>query len=744
MNSRYLAALALVLVGEFAAIFLIGRVQYDSQRRLQLELLQQEEASHVKLQRELIEAEFISAFGDMEFLRHLVESFFTLGHSANYLHLNKHILSFAQAKPIYDQVRFLDITGMEVVRANQHPNGYAYLVPENQLQNKSSRYYFHNALSLPRNTLYVSRLDLNMEHGRIETPWKPIIRLAAPVFGPGGERRGLVLLNFLAKNLLYGAERLNSKQDCQFMLLNSDGYYLFSPQPGKTWGFMLPSRRHEVFQADYPKVWARMKSQETGQVLTSQGLFSFTTINPVSFSTLPLPAASSAFAVDHTLKAVSLVGAATLNSKTNIIFTEYLAIGSIIFLLVGTITGLIAFGFVRQTEHARSLYKAKLAAEAATKSKSEFLANMSHEIRTPLNGITGMLQLILASTTNEAHRDYAEKAIASTQRLNRLLSDILDLSKVESGKLQLNPAPFNLALTLQNALDLFLPMASQSGIQLVSKVDPGLPQWFLGDAGRLQQVLNNLVGNALKFTPNGSVTLEAQQVQNWKGPCCKILFSVTDTGIGIPADKLGTLFEPFTQVGEGYRRQHQGAGLGLSICKRLVRAMGGSISAKSTLGQGTSIFFQLPLEPTDPPRQRAQPEPPPPPPEDLALHVLLAEDDRISSLAAQHLLESMGCTVKAVQNGRQAVDALRREAFDLIIMDVQMPVMDGLEATLAIRQGQAGPDRAGIPVLALTGYAMDGDREEFLAGGMDGYLQKPFEVEQLRSALHELGNRTTA
>ena len=378
-----------------------------------------------------------------------------------------------------------------------------------------------------------------------------------------------------------------------------------------------------------------------------------------------------------------------------------------------------------------SLSEAKAAAEAANVAKSEFLANMSHEIRTPVNGVMGMLQILQTTSLTPEQSGYASKAVQSCKRLANLLGDILDLSRIEAGKLVVSPAPMGIPDVFEQVHDLFRTVALERGVQLGFSTDPPVLPRILGDAARLQQILVNLVGNALKFTEAGEVSVSAQALSPLRPGHCRILFSVTDTGIGIPDEKLPLLFKPFSQAHGGYARAHQGAGLGLSICKRLVDLMGGTMTVASEQGRGTTVAFCLRFAEDASQTRPAQPRDARRTADLQGQRILLAEDDPVSALAGRMLLFRQGAEVTLVQDGKQALRALEQAPFDLVLMDVQMPFMDGIETTMAIRSGLAGDAARNIPIIAMTAYAMAGDREAFLNAGMTAYIAKPMALAEL-------------
>ncbi len=372
--------------------------------------------------------------------------------------------------------------------------------------------------------------------------------------------------------------------------------------------------------------------------------------------------------------------------------------------------------------------------QAANKAKSEFLANMSHEIRTPLNGVLGMLQLMETTSLDEEQRTFVSTAINSSTRLTRLLSDILDISRIESGKLVIYETQFQIGALKDSVFELFAPIARQKNLGLKFLLDKNVPDQLIGDEMRLRQILFNLVGNAIKFTEHGRVTVEISALPSTSPKVCRLLLCVADTGTGIPDDRLKDIFEPFVQVDGSYVRQHQGAGLGLSIVRRLTLLLEGNLAVDTGPGEGTAICLSLPLsipETSEPVHIETSPKSSP------SLRILLAEDDEVNLLTSLKMLQKLGHTVTAVMNGQEVLDALARQDFDLIFMDIQMPVLDGVEATRIIRKSRELGDKAAIPIIAMTAYAMAGDRETFLQAGMTDYLAKPVSREALVQAIEK-------
>jgi signal transduction histidine kinase/ActR/RegA family two-component response regulator len=390
-----------------------------------------------------------------------------------------------------------------------------------------------------------------------------------------------------------------------------------------------------------------------------------------------------------------------------------------------------------ELEHARAQ------AESANVAKSQFLATISHEFRTPLNGILGTTELLLDSPLTPSQRRFAKTAHLSATALLALVDDVIDLSRIEAGKFTLRNTAFDLRALVDEAMDMMAAIARDKPISLERRLPPQLPARLIGDPVRLRQLLVNLLHNGVKFTDRGTVMLAVTVLGHDAGAALRLRFEVRDTGQGIARDHLESVFDAFTQGDASTTRRHGGSGLGLAIAKDLTELMGGRLGVDSRLGEGSTFWFELALQPAVDAPSKATP--PPIEMGDLAAHVLLAEDDSVNQMVVEAMLTRLGCIVEVVADGTAALGAATQRHYDLILMDCHMPVMDGFEATRRIRDDEFERSRGHMPIVALTADALAGDRERCLESGMDDYMTKPVSSAMLATCVERwTGRKTTA
>ncbi|AHF05568.1 hypothetical protein MARPU_11865 [Marichromatium purpuratum 984] len=649
------------------------------------------------------------------------------------------------AHPKFDQLRWIGNDGRERMRVDWI-DGQPRAIAAARLQDKSGRPYFQVASALPSGGIHVSRLDLNIEHGIIERPLKPVYRVAMPVFSDTGERRGILIANYLGAPLLAAVVAAVGEDGARLMLIDQDGAWLRSPDPVDEWGFALGTQIS--LGARYPDVWAAVETSPRGQRRDKSGLWTWETLVPLREVTRNLRTGAVVVGPrDHRWTVLVRLEPQRLAAMYGRIITSVAGVSVAMALVAALLCVLITRSQFRIERLNQALEQRAEAAETATRAKADFLANMSHEIRTPMNAILGFSYLLGKMTLPDRAGVLVGRIQTAGRALQGIIDDILNFSRIEAGAVEIVDHPFDLAELLGQIRDLMALEAAEKRLTLRLLPVPEGCERLRGDPLRIEQVLVNLIGNAIKFTEHGEVTVAVERLREVEARQVWLRFSVTDTGIGIAPAQQRDIFSPFTQADVSSTRRFGGTGLGLAICQRLVEEMGGRIGVESTPGRGSRFWFTLglavpaaqevvdDLSGADEGRRETQSL--------VGLRVMVVDDSEINRDLAQTILADVGAEVVQAGNGREAVDWLdaHPDGVDLVLMDIQMPVLDGYEAT---RQIRANPALERIPVVAVSAGVLESERQAALDAGMCAFVGKPFDVDEVVALIAQLTRRQTA
>ncbi|MGE4319426.1 MAG: response regulator [Deferribacterales bacterium] len=683
---------------------------------------------------------------DLFYLKYLVEDAVNSGKSP--ITLKGAFLNFGKAKNKYDQVRYLNKLGMEVIRIN-NIKGYAQAVDECDLQNKFKRYYFSDTFSQKNNSVFVSPLDLNIENNEIEIPHKPMIRIGTPVFNNKGEKIGVVLLNYYGSRISellkehYGKFYMNEHG---LNVLNRDGYWLISDNYQKDFGFMLPHGRS--FSKENPQAWEAVNSSEAGQYEKDGTVylfhtFYFLTAKQMSSSGSPAPYQPSAADLNNSeqyWKLVNVIDSSTFDEiRSNIIMSKFRQI-AVLTMLAFMLSVIIAYLIKQNKEYLQKLRDKTAEAEQASQFKSNFLANMSHEIRTPMNGIIGLCYLMQKNNKDPKLKDYLIKMDRSANLLLGIINDILDFSKIEAGMLKVENIKFDLEEVLENVAGLISLKTEEKNLELVFNTSPDVPRYLVGDPLRLGQILINICNNAVKFTSVGEIVLSVDVLEK-TDTNIHIKISVKDTGIGMSQEQMKKIFVAFDQADSSVTRKFGGTGLGLTICKNLSELMGGTIGVESEPGKGSTFWFTVVL-------QLPQKE------EKTSLLVsgsfsgknaLVVDDNPVARDVFHSYLEVIGFEAAQASNGLEALEIIVGSDEDkmpeLVLVDWNMPVMDGLNFIKTI---QNNPVIVKKPKIILTtAYGREDLANELSNTPIDGFLIKPITLSSLFDTILDIYSMNT-
>lgn len=730
-----------IFVSLLVLIFFGFRFVVNSEFQQKKRLFVEKESGQLHETISIIKNEIYQVDQDLFYLKYLVENAVDDEEPVNAL--NDSFIAFARAKQKYDQIRFIDNTGMENVRVN-FGTGTPVAVQAGDLQNKSTRYYFVNSFSLPNNSVFVSPLDLNIENNVIEVPHKPMIRFGTPVVDRNGKKIGIVILNYYGDKLIsliknhYDADYM---QNQEFEMLNKDGYWLVSKDEGKNFGFMLPHGKS--FKEQHPKAWAYINSRSSGQYEDESTIYTFKTVNFVedryfSSEDYRTDNIDEDRTIDHSKqywKIMNVIRPATFEEmRADILKHNYFLLA--VSVLSAFVVSLIIAYLKRQKDNYLENFKIKAKeAQQASQFKSNFLANMSHEIRTPMNGIIGLCYLARKHNQDKKLDDYLSKMERSSNLMMGIINDILDFSKIEAGMLKIEHIKFDMEEVLENVAGLISVKAGDKGLELVFNISESVPRYLTGDPLRLGQILINICNNAVKFTEKGEIILTVDVAEKTDTDVT-LKVMVKDTGIGMTLEQIKKIFVAFDQADTSVTRKFGGTGLGLSICKNLCELMNGSIWVESEPGHGSRFSFTVKLGL---------------PVKETVSNVIISEnfagktamivdDNPVAREVFQSYLEVIGFHVVTANNGMEALDILESSGGnvqpELVLMDWNMPAMDGLSAAKAIKQSSRIAVKPRI--ILATAYGREDISSDSKRAFIDGFLVKPITLSSMLDMLIQL------
>ncbi len=653
-------------------------------------------------------------------------------------YLSNDFLEFSSSRELYDQVRFIDPNGMEIIRVNFNYNNPS-IIDKPELQNKAHRYYFKETIALNRGEIFISPFDLNIEEGKVEYPIKPMIRFGTPVFDRRGRKRGIIILNYLGDRTLNRFRSFSKARESTGLLVNSDGYWLKGPEEEIEWGFMFRKGKDYTITHSFPLGGEIILSHQEGQIETDEGLFTYKTLYPlitlknIEKNYVTDSRIKSGLARSYYWKCISYIPREVLYSRRY----YWKSVITLLLSLIGVILWIVFWKLSKanlsRNRAENELITAKENAEKANMAKSHFLANMSHEIRTPMNAISGLAQLCMRTELTDKQKDYLNKILRSSRLLLGIINDILDFSKIEAGKLELEENEFNLEDVFNNLSELILQKAEEKGVVMHITISEDVPLLLIGDPLRLGQVLLNLANNAIKFTSQGEITISTQTVFINTNSLV-LQFAIKDTGIGMTEEQLTRLFKPFTQADSTTTRKYGGTGLGLTICRQLVQMMGGEISVKSSPGAGSEFSFTAGFRLNQNINGYVLPS------EMVGMRTLVIDDNPVSRILMCRVLELFRLDTAQAGSGEEGIRKLEAvldsDPFHLVLIDWDMPGMNGIETSRIIKNN---PEFAGrLKIIMVTGYTDDTVANEAETLGLDGFFIKPINPSLLFNTLMEI------